>query len=306
MKELLGVLAGRGVFIGTSSWKYPGWCGLLYDRSRYEWRGRFADSRFKRDYLSEYGEVFKTVCLDAAYYDFPRPEYLEGMAAQAPEDFLFALKVTDAISIKRFSNLPRFGNKAGKTNPNFLNAELFEQKFLGPCREIRANIGLLIFEFSRFWPADYQHGRDFISDLETFLARLPRGWPYGIEIRNRTWLQPAYFECLARHGVTHVFNSWEAMPPVGEQMALPGSRTNPAVVAARFLLKPGRRYEEAVQQFEPYDAVKEELPDARAAGRDLVREGLAAAPGRRTFIYVNNRLEGNALMTIQAMVSPEA
>ncbi len=306
MKELLGVLAGRGVFIGTSSWKYPGWCGLLYDRSRYEWRGRFADSRFKRDCLSEYGEVFKTVCLDAAYYDFPRPEYLEGMAAQAPEDFLFALKVTDAISIKRFSNLPRFGNKAGKTNPNFLNAELFEQKFLGPCREIRANIGLLIFEFSRFWPADYQHGRDFISDLETFLARLPRGWPYGIEIRNRTWLQPAYFECLARHGVTHVFNSWEAMPPVGEQMALPGSRTNPAVVAARFLLKPGRRYEEAVQQFEPYDAVKEELPDARAAGRDLVREGLAAAPGRRTFIYVNNRLEGNALMTIQAMVSPEA
>ena len=37
-----------------------------------------------------------------------------------------------------------------------------------------------------------------------------------------------------------VFNSWEAMPPVGEQMALPGSRTNPDLVAARFLLKPGR------------------------------------------------------------------
>jgi len=40
---------------------------------------------------------------------------------------------------------------------------------------------------------------------------------------------------------------------VGEQMALPGSRTNPDLVAARFLLKPGRKYEEAVKAFEPYD-----------------------------------------------------
>jgi hypothetical protein len=30
------------------------------------------------------------------------------------------------------------------------------------------------------------------------------------------------------------------MPSVGEQMAIPGSLTNPALVAARFLLKPGR------------------------------------------------------------------
>jgi len=45
-------------------------------------------------------------------------------------------------------------------------------------------------------------------------------------MRNRNWLKPEYFECLARHRVTHVFNSWEAMPSVGEQMALPGSRTD--------------------------------------------------------------------------------
>jgi hypothetical protein len=33
------------------------------------------------------------------------------------------------------------------------------------------------------------------------------------------------------------------MPAVGEQIALPGSRTNPDLVAARFLLNPGRRIE---------------------------------------------------------------
>jgi glycerate-2-kinase len=87
-------------------------------------------------------------------------------------------------------------------------------------------------------------------------------------------------------------------------MALPGSRTNPDLVAARFLLKPGRKYEQAVKAFEPYDSIKEENPEARAAGRALIAEGKAAGPKRRTFIFVNNRLEGNALATIGAMLQP--
>jgi len=92
------------------------------------------------------------------------------------------------------------------------------------------------------------------------------------------------------------------MPPVGEQMALPGSRTNPDLVAARFLLKPGRKYEEAVKTFEPYQRVKEENPEARAAGSTLIQEGVAVGPKRRTFVFVNNRLEGNAIATIEAMM----
>jgi glycerate-2-kinase len=85
-------------------------------------------------------------------------------------------------------------------------------------------------------------------------------------------------------------------------MALPGSRTNPDLVAARFLLKPGRKYEQAVKAFEPYDSIKEENPEARAAGRALIEKGKAAGPKSRTFIYVNNRLEGNAIATIAAMI----
>ncbi len=87
-------------------------------------------------------------------------------------------------------------------------------------------------------------------------------------------------------------------------MALPGSRTNPDLVAARFLLKPGRRYEEAVKYFEPYESIKEENPEARAAGRTLIAEGRAAGPKRRTLVFVNNRLEGNAISTIAAMMEP--
>jgi len=274
---------------------------MLYDRARYEWRGKFAESRFKRDCLAEYGKVFKTVCVDAAYYTFPSQKYLEGMVAQVPEDFLFGFKVTDAITVKKFPKLDRFGDLAGKPNESFLNAELFAKGFLKPCELIRPNVGLLMFEFSRFWPTDYEHGRNLVADLDKFLGQLPKGWPYAVEMRNRNWLRPDYFDCLSRHQVAHVFNSWDGMPPVGEQMALPGSRTNEDLVAARFLLKPGRKYDQAVKTFEPYDSIKEENPEARVAGKALIGEGQKVGPTRKTFIFVNNRLEGNALGTIVAM-----
>jgi uncharacterized protein YecE (DUF72 family) len=302
LKQQMTDLAIQGVFIGTSSWKYRGWCGMLYDSARYEWRGKFAESRFKRDCIAEYAEVFKTVCVDAAYYTFPSVKYLESMAAQVPEDFRFGFKVTDTITLKKFPNLERFGALAGKPNVNFLHADLFVKGFLQPCESIRAKVGLLMFEFSRFWPADYPHGRDFVADLDKFLSRIPKGWPYGVEMRNRNWLRPEYFECLSRNGVAHVFNSWEAMPSVSEQMALPGSRTAPELAAARFLLKPGRNYEDAVKTFAPYDTIREENPEARAAAQQLIAEGKAAGPKRKTFIFVNNRLEGNALGTITAML----
>jgi len=302
MKKAAAELSARGVFIGTSSWKYEGWLRQLYTPARYEYRGKVARTRFERDCLTEYAGVFKTVSVDAAYYDFPRREYLQKLAEAVPDEFQFGFKVTDTVTIRKFPNLARFGIRAGKPNENFLNADLFNRAFLEPCEEIRSKVGLLMFEFSRFWPTDYEHGRDFVADLDTFLGKLPKGWPYAIELRNKHWLREEYFGCLARHGVAHVFNSWDAMPPVSEQMALPGSRTNPNLYAARFLLKPGRKYAEAVKTFQPYDQVKEPNPDARAAGKALIAEGWAARPQRKTFIYVNNRLEGNALETISAML----
>ncbi len=302
LKTRTAALAAQGVFIGTSSWKYPGWRGMLYDETRYLWRGRFAESRFERACLAEYAEVFQTVCVDAAYYKFPDQRYLAGMISQAPAPFLFAFKVTDEITVKRFTNLPRFGLRAGQANQNFLNADLFASAFLGPCEPFKANIGLLIFEFSHFYPSDFAHGRDFVEALDRFLGRLPKGWPYGVEIRNKHFLHPDYFAVLSRHSVAHVFNSWGEMPSVGEQLAIPGSLTHLELCGARFLLKPGRKYQEAVDLFSPYARVREQNPGARAAGSQLIREGVAAGRERKTFIYVNNRLEGNALLTIEAMI----
>ena len=163
MKAKAAQLAAKGVFIGTSSWKYEGWLNQLYTPARYEYRGKVATKRFERDCLSEFAEVFKTVCVDAAYYTFPSQQYLEGMVNQTPEDFLFGLKVTDAIRIKKYPKLARFGDQAGKANENYLNAELFVKAFLKPCEAVRSNVGLLVFEFSRFWPSDYEGDRTGIQ-----------------------------------------------------------------------------------------------------------------------------------------------
>jgi uncharacterized protein YecE (DUF72 family) len=246
-------------------------------------------------------EVFKTVCVDAAYYTFPSLKYLDGLAAQVPDDFRFGFKVTDAITIKSFPSLARFGAKAGRPNLDYLNSDLFATAFLKPLESIRNKVGILMFEFSRFGSHDYQHGAEFLADLARFLDALPAGWRYGVEMRNRKWLQPEYFDCLSRSRVTHVFNSWSAMPTVSEQMALPGSRTTPDLVAARFLLTPGRTYETAVKTFQPYDRTREVDQGARLAASGLVGESLK---GNRkgAYLYINNRLEGNGLNTIAAVL----
>ena len=306
LKEALASLAAENIFIGTSSWKYPGWRGLLYDEQRYIYRGKFAESRFERDCLEEYAQIFHTVCLDAGYYRFPSPQFIEGLAKQTPPGFKFGIKVTDEITARTFPKLPRHGDRAGKPNEHFLNAELFQKAFLSSCEPHRDRIGPLIFEFSHFHPRDFERGRDFVEKLDGFLDNLPPGWQYGIEIRNRSLLQPEYFSVLRQHGVAHVFNNWTHMPSVGEQLRLEGSMTSDELAVARFLLKPGRTYEQAVEMFSPYEGTKEVAEEARVAAAELIRMRRDAAgkrAGKGTFVFVNNRLEGNALFTILGILA---
>jgi uncharacterized protein YecE (DUF72 family) len=298
----VGQLAREGIFLGTSSWKYPGWQGRLYDRERYVWKGKYSEDRFERLCLAEYAECFPTVCVDAAYYQFPTARWLDELSSMVPPEFLFAFKVTDEVTIRRFPNLPRFGRRAGQLNPGFLQPDRFIRDFLGPCEAMRNQVSLLIFEFSKFYAEDFARGRDFVAALDAFLAALPPGWPYGVEIRNRTYLAPEYFAMLSRHRVTHVFNSWQDMPPIDEQLRLPEAVTHPGLVAARLLLRPGRKYEEAVKQFSPYREIKDPYPEGQQAGADLVQSHRRQRAGGKTFIYVNNRFEGNALQTIEGII----
>jgi uncharacterized protein YecE (DUF72 family) len=297
----LRALAARGVYLGTSSWKYPGWFGSIYERDRYVWRGRFSESRFERNCLAEFAQTFSAVSVDASYYQFFKPQTLADLAAQVPDGFQFAFKVCGDITLKRFPALPRFGARAGKANPHFLDATLFADAILAPYENIRAKVGLLMFEFSRFGPEEFERGSAFVSALDTFLEKLPRGWPYAVELRNRHWLRPEYFAVLARHGVTHIYNAWADMPPAPEQMNLPGNETNPALRAARFLLREGRTYAEAVEKFSPYDRIQDPNPEGRAAAVKLARQALRAKG--KALIFVNNRFEGHSPGTINVIAT---
>lgn len=59
-----------------------------------DWRGKFSNARFERHRLAEYSQVFKTVSVDAPYYQFPTVRWLEAMVSQVPDDFQFSPKVT--------------------------------------------------------------------------------------------------------------------------------------------------------------------------------------------------------------------
>jgi len=300
LKDAVAALAREQVFVGTSSWKYEGWLGMLYTPERYLTGRRISRAKFEKTCLAEYAEVFKTVCLDAGFYQFPGAPMLDNIFSQVPGDFRLALKVTEDITVSQFPSLPRYGKRAGLANDHFLDADLFIASFLGPLERYRAQVGAIIFEFSPFAPGEWERGRSFVEALDGFLGRLPKGWDYAVEIRNPDLLQPDYFAVLRRHGVAHTFNSWSRMPPVDEQVALPGSFTAD-FTAARFLLKPGRTYEQAVKIFQPYREVQEPYLAAREALKDL----LTTKPGRpaRRWIYVNNRLEGCSLWTIYAALA---
>jgi len=300
LKAAVATLAREGIFIGTSSWKYEGWLGQLYTPERYLTRGRVSRAKFEKTCLAEYAEVFKTVCLDGGFYQFPTARMLDAIFAQTPDDFRLTLKVTEDITVRRFPSLPRYGKRAGLLNEHFLDADLFTASFLGPLEPWRARTGTLIFEFSTFHEDDWARLSEFVDALDAFLARLPKGWDYAVEVRNRGLLRAEYFEVLRRHGVAHTFNSWSRMPPVSEQLALEGSFTADHT-AARFLLKPGRTYEQAVEKFQPYREVQEPCEEAREAMARLLTP--TPRQTRRRYIYVNNRLEGSSPWTIYAVVS---
>ncbi len=291
-------LAAQRIYIGTSSWKYPGWLGRIYNLERYQSRGRFSARKFNDECLAEYAAVFPTVCGDFAFYQFPTAEAWAKTFAQVPDEFRFALKVPEDITVERFPRLPRYGNRAGTENGHFLDASIVRDQLLDLLEPYRQKLGPLVFQFGTFHHGPMRDPRQFTRRLDQMLSQLPvERLDMAVEVRNPEFLQPdsPYLNCLREHRVAHCFNSWTRMPTIAEQVRLERTFTAPHAVA-RFLLKPGRNYQEAVEQFAPYERIQDPYPEGRAELTDLIR---ARLPDRRTlFAFVNNRFEGNAIETI--------
>ncbi len=290
------------MYFGTSSWKYPGWVGQLYQRDRYLGRGgKFSPARFDRECLAEYAEVFPSVCGDFAFYQFYQQSFWDRLFAQVPPAFRFGFKAPEQITCPQFPNHPRYGAHAGQVNPDFLNPDLFARGLLERLEPYRDQVGYLVFEFPQFHAATTESNARFVDQLDRFLGQLPARFPYSVEIRTRNLFGPGYLACLARHQVGHVFNSWTRMPALDEQLDQAGSLTADLSVA-RLLLRPGRNYQEAVDRFEPYDRVQDPYPSGYRAAARLVTAARARSKTQRIYLAVNNRFVGNSLHAIAAII----
>ena len=138
----------------------------------------------------------------------------------------------------------------------------------------------------------------FLARLEPFLASLPEGFRYAIEIRNADYLCPDYLGLLASRNVAHCFNAWTRMPALDDQARLSDAYTADFTVV-RALLTGGRTYEQAVKSFEPYREIQDPNEGAREGMIEIVRQTLKRSG--TAYVFVNNRLEGHAPTTIEAV-----
>ncbi len=295
----LKALARQGLYWGTSSWKYEGWIGSIYREARYQTRGKLSKKKFETECLSEYAETFPTVCGDFAFYQFPSSDYWKDLFAQTPSDFVFGFKVPEDITVSTWPTHAHYGAKAGKPNEHFLNATAFSQYFIKRLEPFGSQVGPLIIEFGTFNKSTFATPADFFSRLDPFLDALPGGFRYAVEIRNSEYLTPQYFDLLSKHNVAHTFNAWTRMPGLDEQVQLPGTFTADFTVV-RALLRKGKGYEDAVRTFKPYDRIADPNEGARTGLRLVAEEALKDK--KSAFVFVNNRLEGNAPSTIEAVV----
>lgn len=299
LADKLAELAKEQVFFGTSSWKYEGWLGKIYMPERYMVRGRFSQKRFEQLCLAEYSEVFPVVCGDFTFYQFPSQDYWDKLFATAPPGLRFAFKVPEEITVRVWPGHPRYGNRGGESNASFLNAAAFETMFLDLLKPYRNRVAVLIFEFGTFSKFKQE---DFLEHLDRFLRSLPTDWKYAVEIRNPEFLNAEYLACLREHGVAHVFNAWTRMPELLIQAGIKDAWTADFTVT-RALLRFGRPYEQAVEMFQPYEKVQEPNERAREGLRKIVQK--SREEKKQSYIFVNNRLEGNAPGTIAAVLGVE-
>jgi hypothetical protein len=112
-------------------------------------------------------------------------------------------------------------------------------------------------------------------------------------------LTKEYRSVLTTHGVAHVYNHWTHMPALSEQHGLMDESFTAPFMLLRLLTPRGVRYEDAVRRYKPYRDIVQSLPEMREDTVRLVEQ--AVSEHRRAYVLVNNRSEGSAPRTIQAI-----
>jgi uncharacterized protein YecE (DUF72 family) len=272
--------------IGTCSWKYPSWEGLVYSKAE------------GIDYLAEYAHKFSTVEVDQWFWRMPEPSTVAEYVASVPRDFKFTIKVPNQITLTHFYKKEKNADLA--PNPDFLSPEMF-RRFLSTLEPLKKLTGCLMFQFEYLNMKKMASKDAFLSHLDSFftdraVSRGLKDWACAVEVRNPNWLDGQYFDFLSSHGLGNVFIQGYYMPPV-----IPIYRTHASTLRGTCVIRlhgPDRGGMEKLtgQMWDKIIAPKDtELPGIVDMTRDMLSRGLVV------YLNVNNHYEGSGPLTIEKL-----
>ncbi|RYY59888.1 MAG: DUF72 domain-containing protein [Comamonadaceae bacterium] len=303
-RELAGALP-KGLHLGTSSWHFPGWSGLVWD-------GDYKQSALSRHGLAAYAQhpLLRTVSLDRTFYRPMSASQFAAYGAQVPDDFRFVVKAPSLVADAMVRGEEGRGQKP---NLAFLDPALAAQQFVQPAIDgLGPKIGALVFQLSPLPGPMLAQLPDILERLRAMLAALPSLHavaPEGviaIEVRNPEFLTPAFAQVLREAGATYCLGLHSKMPPIEAQLPLLRALW-PGPLVCRWSLN--RRhgaygYGEAKTLYEPFDKLLDPDRETREALARVIAGTTRA--GRSALVTINNKAEGSAPLSVRALAEAVA
>lgn len=286
--------------MGTSSWNYPGWTGLVWDRE-------YPEAKLSKQGLPAYAKhpLFRTVSLDRAFYRPLSVEQYAAYAAQVPDDFRFVVKAPSLVADAVVRSESGRGMQA---NSLFLDPEMALRTFAQPALEgLRHRIGALVFQLSPLPAPMLADLPELIRRIGTMLGALPLLRPtapdgvIAVEVRDAALLTPAFAQMLRGQGATYCLGLHAKMPPIEQQLPMLRALW-PGPLVCRWNLH--RRhgaygYEEAKRLYGAFDRIVDPDPETRAALAKVIAATTAA--GHPAYVTLGNKAEGSAPLSVVAL-----
>jgi uncharacterized protein YecE (DUF72 family) len=291
--QLEAAFAGH-LYVGTSSWAFPGWARLVWDERPY------SESDLSRDGLAAYAQhpLLRTVSLDRTFYRAIDAATYARLARQTPDDFRFVVKapseITDAVLRAADSGAPL------QDNPFFLDPRRALLTAVKPAIEgLGDKLGALVFQISPLPPVWLRSSSALLDRFgalwRAVVPAMPASALTAVELRDARMLTPRFTAHLAQHGVRYCVGLHDRMPPAAGQMQATRA-AGPGDFICRWNLQQGLRYNQAKSQWAPFDRLQ--APDVQTR-EALARAVVAAlADGHRAFVTINNKAEGSAPLSV--------
>ncbi|MFO1054578.1 MAG: DUF72 domain-containing protein [Planctomycetota bacterium] len=265
---------------GTSSWSEKSWVGVFYP-----------EGMPPGDWLTHYATRFDTVEADVTYYRVPDRKLVDGWAARTPDGFTLSAKFPRSIV--------HGGDAATPDTERVLAWDHVGddvQRFLDAMGRLGSKCGPLVLQFPYFNRQAFTSAAPFFARLESFLDRLPRGFRYAVEIRNKGWIGQDLLSRLRSRKVALVLVDILYMPHPAE-LAAKFDLVTADFVYARLI--GDRKAVEA--KTDTFDHIVIDQGERLDRWAHLLRDLLEHVP--EAYAYANNHYAGHGPETIRDLVA---